>query len=72
MARVAVVVFPGSNCDADTLAAAREGGSEAYYVWHRETDLQRADVERYGVDVGPAQHAGADSTSVTRAMTAFR
>jgi len=44
MPRVAVVVFPGSNCDADTLAAARAAGCDAYYVWHRDTDLQRADV----------------------------
>jgi phosphoribosylformylglycinamidine synthase subunit PurQ / glutaminase len=44
MQRVAVVVFPGSNCDADTLAAARDAGSDAYYVWHRDTDLRRADV----------------------------
>lgn len=44
MKRVAVIVFPGSNCDADTLAAARAAGSDAYYVWHRERDLQRADV----------------------------
>ncbi len=44
MARVAVVVFPGSNCDADTLAAAREAGTDAYFVWHRDTDLQRADI----------------------------
>ena len=44
MKRVAVIVFPGSNCDADTLAAARAAGSDAYYVWHRDRDLQRADV----------------------------
>ena len=44
MRRVAVVVFPGSNCDADTLAAARAAGSDAYYVWHRDTDLQQADA----------------------------
>src|SRR3989475_10632874 len=44
MERVAVVVFPGSNCDADTLAAAREAGTDAYFVWHRDTDLQRADI----------------------------
>ena len=44
MRRVAVVVFPGSNCDADTLAAARAAGSDAYYVWHRDTDLRQADV----------------------------
>ena len=43
MHRVAVVVFPGSNCDADTLAAARAAGAEAFYVWHRDTDLRRAD-----------------------------
>jgi phosphoribosylformylglycinamidine synthase len=42
--RVAVIVFPGSNCDADTLVAARAAGSNAYYVWHRETDLKQADA----------------------------
>ena len=44
MRRVAVVVFPGSNCDADTLDAATAAGSAAYYVWHKETDLKGADV----------------------------
>jgi len=44
MRRVAVVVFPGSNCDADTLHAARSAGCEAYFVWHRERDLRQADV----------------------------
>ncbi len=44
MIRVAVVRFPGSNCDADTLGAAERAGAEAYYVWHREGDLRRADV----------------------------
>lgn len=44
MKRVAVLVFPGSNSHAETLAAARDAGSEAYYVWHREPDLKRADV----------------------------
>jgi phosphoribosylformylglycinamidine synthase len=42
--RVAVVVFPGSNCDADTIDAARAAGSDAYYVWHRDRDLRRPDV----------------------------
>jgi phosphoribosylformylglycinamidine synthase I len=44
MRRVAVVVFPGSNCDADTLDAARLVGADAYDVWHRDTDLQQADA----------------------------
>lgn len=44
MKRVAVVVFPGSNCDADTFDAAVAAGSDPYYVWHQETDLQQADV----------------------------
>jgi phosphoribosylformylglycinamidine synthase len=43
MTRVAVVVFPGSNCDRDTLAAARQAGADAYFVWHRDTSLERAD-----------------------------
>jgi phosphoribosylformylglycinamidine synthase I len=42
--RVAVVRFPGSNCDDDSLQSAQRAGAEAYYVWHRETDLQGADA----------------------------
>ena len=44
MHRVAVVVFPGSNCEVETIDAARAAGSDAYEVWHRETDLRRADA----------------------------
>jgi phosphoribosylformylglycinamidine synthase len=42
--RVAVVRFPGSNCDEDTLRAAERAGATAHYVWHRDTDLDQADV----------------------------
>lgn len=44
MHRVAVVVFPGSNCETETVAAARAAGSDAYEVWHRDTDLRQADA----------------------------
>jgi phosphoribosylformylglycinamidine synthase subunit PurQ / glutaminase len=44
MPRVAVVRFPGSNCDFDTLRAAEGAGADAYFVWHRDPDLQGADV----------------------------
>ena len=43
MTRVAVVVFPGSNCDRDTLTAASQAGADAYFVWHRDTSLEQAD-----------------------------
>lgn len=42
--RVAVVRFPGSNCDFDTLHCAQRVGTDAYFVWHRDTTLQGADV----------------------------
>ncbi|MEO8201387.1 MAG: phosphoribosylformylglycinamidine synthase subunit PurQ [Gemmatimonadota bacterium] len=42
--RVAVVRFPGSNCDFDSLYSARRAGSESYFVWHRDTDLQNPDI----------------------------
>ncbi len=42
--RIAVVRFPGSNCDFDTLRAAAHVGADAYFVWHREDDLRRADA----------------------------
>jgi phosphoribosylformylglycinamidine synthase len=44
MQRVAVVRFPGSNCDEDTLRAAARVGADASYVWHRVADLRGADV----------------------------
>jgi phosphoribosylformylglycinamidine synthase len=74
MQRVAVVVFPGSNCDADTLDAARAAGSEAYYVWHRDTDLQRADavILPGGFSYGDYLRSGAIArfSPVLRAVTA--
>lgn len=43
--RIAIVTFPGSNCDYDCYAAVKDVlGVEATYVWHRETDLGGADV----------------------------
>ena len=43
--RFAVIVFPGSNCDHDAYHAAQDVlGQNAAYVWHKETDLQGADV----------------------------
>jgi phosphoribosylformylglycinamidine synthase subunit PurQ / glutaminase len=44
MLNVAVARFPGSNCDHDTLRAARRAGTNAYFVWHRDTDLRGADM----------------------------
>lgn len=37
--RVAVVVFPGVNCEHDVVHAVRALGAEAELVWHRDTDL---------------------------------
>ncbi len=37
--RVAVVVFPGSNCEHDVVHAMTLLGAEPELVWHRETDL---------------------------------
>ena len=43
--RVAVVVFPGTNCDQDVLHVfGKLLNSEAYPVWHRDTDLQKPDL----------------------------
>ena len=38
--KVAIVVFPGSNCDADALYALRDVlHADAAYVWHKQTSL---------------------------------
>lgn len=40
-----IVVFPGSNCDADCFHIAKDLlGCEAAYVWHKDTDLKGADA----------------------------
>ena len=44
MLKVAVVRFPGSNCDFDTLRAAARAGTNAVFVWHHDTSLQGADI----------------------------
>jgi phosphoribosylformylglycinamidine synthase I len=41
----AVVVFPGSNCDRDVAVALTNAtGRKPAMVWHRETDLPKADL----------------------------
>lgn len=42
--KVAVVVFPGSNCDHDVLHLYGLLGQETRAVWHRETDLGAPDI----------------------------
>ena len=35
--RIAIIRYPGANCDADTLWAMRDAlGQEAEYVWHKD------------------------------------
>lgn len=38
-----VVIFPGSNCDADTFHALETFGQDVAYVWHQDTDLTGID-----------------------------
>ncbi len=40
---IAVIVFPGSNCEHDVVYALEDLGSAADLVWHRETDLSGFD-----------------------------
>ncbi|NNC74553.1 MAG: phosphoribosylformylglycinamidine synthase subunit PurQ [Acidimicrobiia bacterium] len=41
--RVAVVVFPGTNCEHDVVHAMKVLGAEPELVWHRDTDLAGAE-----------------------------
>ncbi len=43
--KIAVIQFPGSNCDHDVLrSSALVTGGKSFYVWHKDTDLKGADV----------------------------
>ena len=45
MARVAVLVFPGSNCDHDAYHAAKHVfGQDARFVWHKDGSIGDADL----------------------------
>jgi phosphoribosylformylglycinamidine synthase len=40
-----IVVFPGSNCDHDAYYATKHVlGQDAEFIWHKDTDLEGADV----------------------------
>jgi phosphoribosylformylglycinamidine synthase I len=40
MTRVGVVVFPGSNCDRDTMHGIELAGGEAVELWHEQASLE--------------------------------
>ncbi|MGQ0815884.1 MAG: phosphoribosylformylglycinamidine synthase subunit PurQ [Gemmatimonadota bacterium] len=42
--RMAIVTFPGSNCDYDCFKAAELVGMEPRFAWHREASIGDADV----------------------------
>ncbi len=42
--RVAVVTFPGSNCDYDLYKAVQQVGGDVSFVWHRERGLDDYDA----------------------------
>jgi phosphoribosylformylglycinamidine synthase I len=44
VARIGVVVFPGSNCEYDAAAAVQRLGHDAEFVWHSRTDLDGIDA----------------------------
>ncbi len=44
MTRVAIVLFPGSNCEYDAALAMREFGVDSTFVFHTATDLDGADA----------------------------
>ena len=41
--KVAVVVFPGTNCEHDAVYGLNAVGADPHLVWHRETDLSEFD-----------------------------
>lgn len=73
--RVGVVVFPGSNCDADTLNALRLVGADAVPLWHESVDLggAAAVVLPGGFAYGDYLRAGviARFSPVMRSVAAF-
>ncbi len=74
-ARIGVVVFPGSNCDRDTMAALALAGAEPVELWHERADLAGIDgvILPGGFAYGDYLRAGviARFSPVVRAVSAF-
>jgi phosphoribosylformylglycinamidine synthase len=74
-ARIGVVVFPGSNCDRDTMHALAQAGADPVALWHEEASLQgvAAVILPGGFAYGDYLRAGviARFSPVMRAVTAF-
>jgi phosphoribosylformylglycinamidine synthase I len=73
--RIGVVVFPGSNCDRDTVHALDQAGAEPVVLWHEQASLDgvAAVVLPGGFAYGDYLRAGviARFSPVMRAVTAF-
>ena len=73
--RVGVVVFPGSNCDRDTVHALAQAGAEPIELWHEEASIQgvAAVILPGGFAYGDYLRAGviARFSPVMRAVAAF-
>ena len=73
--RIGVVVFPGSNCDRDTLHALELAGAEPVVLWHEQATLDgvAAVVLPGGFAYGDYLRAGviARFSPIMRAVTAF-
>jgi phosphoribosylformylglycinamidine synthase I len=75
MIRVGVVVFPGSNCDRDTMHGVELAGGEPVELWHEQASLEGADavILPGGFAYGDYLRAGviARFSPVMRAVSAF-
>jgi len=73
--RIGVVVFPGSNCDRDTLHGLKVAGGEPVELWHEQASLEgvAAVVLPGGFAYGDYLRAGviARFSPVMRAVAAF-
>jgi phosphoribosylformylglycinamidine synthase subunit PurQ / glutaminase len=75
MTRIGVIVFPGSNCDADTVHGLRLAGADPVELWHEQASLDgvAAVVLPGGFAYGDYLRAGviARFSPIMRAISAF-
>jgi len=75
MTRIGVVVFPGSNCDRDTMHAVELAGAEPVALWHENASLEGSAgvILPGGFAYGDYLRAGviARFSPVMRAVAAF-
>ena len=60
MKNIAIIRYPGSNCDIETMKYFSFGGNKCFYLWHETHKIDYIDIEKVDLIVIPGGFAFGD------------